>query len=282
MFTVKVKNKLNEVYYLTQSTDRYVVTEILGLTPPNVNLSISVIHGNDGESLTYSRIEKRNIVISIRLRGNIEENRQRLYRIFPLKSECVVYFKNKNRDVKISAYVESIECNIFSVKEQSQVSLICPDPYFQSVNDTAEVFAESTAGFEFPFSISSAGIEFSGINAKSQVTVLAGDTATGGIIEFYAEGTAVNPKITNLTNGQYFGVNTELETGDKLVIDTNTGSKTVTLYHNGTETNLLSQRISGSKWIVFESGENALSYSADSGYSNLRVTVSSNIKYIGV
>ena len=282
MFTLKVKNNLNEMYYLTQRTDTYVITEILGLTPPNVSLATSVIHGKDGESLTYSRIEKRNIVISIRLRGNIEESRQKLYRIFPQKSECVLYFKSRNRDVKISAYVESVECNIFSEKERVQISLICPDPYFQSVNGTTEVFTESTAGFEFPFSISSAGIEFSRITSKSQVTVIAGDTATGGIIEIFAEGTAVNPTVTNHTNGQYFGLNVELETGDRLVIDTNTGNKTAILYRNGTETNLLSNRTAGSQWIVFEAGENTISYSADSGYSNLRVAVSSNIRYIGV
>ncbi|MDE7094681.1 MAG: phage tail family protein, partial [Oscillospiraceae bacterium] len=132
MFTLKIENTRGEIFELTNNEQDYAIVGVSGLTRPDttVNTSSGV---SDGEYYNSSKVGMRNIVIDILLRGDIETNRQRLYRIFPLKTACTVYFKNYNRDVKIKGYVEVLDGDLFVEQEQIQISIICPQPYFESL-----------------------------------------------------------------------------------------------------------------------------------------------------
>ena len=131
IFTLKIKNYKNEIYELTHDYDHYYVKSISGLTPPptTINTTVSGIH--DGSYYNSSRIQQRNIVITLGLRGDIEANRQHLYSIFPLKKECTVYYQNQNRNLKINGFIETLEADIFVQQEDVQISIICPNPYFE-------------------------------------------------------------------------------------------------------------------------------------------------------
>lgn len=144
MFQLKILNDFDELYEISDDTENYIITEIKGLTPSSATINTSIMSGSDGERFNASRIEKRNIVITIRLRGDIELNRQKLYHIFPQKSELTLFYRNRYRDVKISGYVESIEGDIFTDKEKMQISILCPNPFFEDVNElTAEINQEN-------------------------------------------------------------------------------------------------------------------------------------------
>ena len=86
MFTLKIDNHRGSVTELTHNRGRYAVVGIDGLTRPPTNINTAVAGGIDGSFFNSARVEQRNLVISIILRGDIEANRQALYSIFPLKS----------------------------------------------------------------------------------------------------------------------------------------------------------------------------------------------------
>jgi hypothetical protein len=152
-FTLKIENTKGELFELTHNTKDYVVADIQGLTRTPTAINTSACAGIDGSFFNSARIEQRNIVIDLILRGDIEGNRQRLYRIFPAKTPCTVYFKNWNRDVKIKGYVETLEGDIFAVREQMRISIICPKPYWQDMQTIYTEMSNIVNRFSFPFSI---------------------------------------------------------------------------------------------------------------------------------
>ena len=152
-FTLKIQNTKGEIFELTHNTRDYVVADVQGLTRPPTTINTSACAGIDGTFFNSARMEQRNIVIDLILRGDIEGNRQRLYRIFPAKTPCTVYFKNWNRDVKIKGYVETLEGDIFAVREQMQISIICPKPFWQDMQTIYTELSSMVNRFKFPFSI---------------------------------------------------------------------------------------------------------------------------------
>ena len=70
IFTLKIKNYKNEIYELTHDYEHYYVMSVSGLTPPvtTINTTVSGIH--DGSYYNSSRVQQRNIVITVGLRGN--------------------------------------------------------------------------------------------------------------------------------------------------------------------------------------------------------------------
>lgn len=282
MYTLIVENEQGEQLELTHN-ENYDVIEVIGLNPPTAAINTAIVAGFDGSRFNSSRIEQRNIVITLNIRSHIETNRLALYKYFRVKRYIKVYYKNGSRDVYIEGYVESFENNLFGMTQQPQISIICPNPFWKSVNETQVDFSDLLPLFEFPFSITSAGIEFSRINKLTTAYINAGDVATGAIIQFYATADQIlNPTFYNLTTGEYFGLNFDMEAGDVITINTQQGEKSVTLLRNAIKTNILSTRKSGSSWIEFEPGTNEISYEADEGQTNLNVTVTAVQKYEGV
>jgi phage-related protein len=111
----------------------------------------------------------------------------------------------------------------------------------------------------------------------------AGDVATGGIITFTALANGVkNPVFYNRTNGTFFGLTFTMQSGDVITINTQQGEKGVTLLRGGVKTSIVNSRSTGSTWLVFDPGENEISYGAYEGATSLRVTLQSVQKFEGV
>ena len=255
MFTLKIKNFKDETYELTHNYERYYVKSITGLTPPSAVINTSVSGSYDGSFYNSSRLEQRNIVITVGLKGKVEENRQRLYSIFPMKKECEIYFKNRNRDVKIKGYVESIEGDIFTQKEEMQISIICPNPYFETPMSVECEMSRFVPLFEFPFSISKSNpIPFGKILDKPTCNIYNnGDVECGCIITItVSDSLSGNPRITNEVTHEFMqfdGVGFMIN--DVIVIDTNYGKMRATLHRIGLKVNMLRYLTDDSTWIKF-------------------------------
>lgn len=194
-FTLKIENTKGEVFELTHNTKDYVVAGIQGLTRPPTSVNTSACAGIDGSFFNSARMEQRNIVLDLILRGDIEGNRQRLYHIFPAKTPCTVYFKNWNRDVKIKGYVETLEGDIFSVREQMQISIICPKPFWEDMQAVYDELSSIVKRFSFPFSIEEP-IPIAELNGSGGVTIEnKGDVETGFICRITMQ-TKRNPTLT--------------------------------------------------------------------------------------
>ena len=68
IFTLIIKNYKGESYELTHNYERYYVKSITGLTPPSAVINTSVSGSYDGSFYNSSRLEQRNIVITLGLK----------------------------------------------------------------------------------------------------------------------------------------------------------------------------------------------------------------------
>lgn len=282
MLEIKVKNNFGEVLNLSSST-AYTLYKVEGITPPKMNISTSANATSDGDTVNSVRAEKRNIVLYLTIDNDVENNRLKLYRHFPLKKNLTVYCKTDTRDMCIEGKVELIEPALFEQKQAVQISIICPQPYFKAIDDLVTNFAEISSLFEFPFSISNTGKEFSVITNNVRKSIVNnGEFDTGVEIKIFATGEVVNPVIYDAFRRTHIKLNMTLQTNDTVVINTNKGKKSITLIRSGVESNAMGNLAATSKWLQLYVGDNVFTYTADSGSSNLQLTFISSPAYGGV
>ena len=282
MYHLIVENEKGDQLELTNNRS-YDVLEVTGTNPPVSAINTVAVAGMDGSRFNSSRVEQRNIVITLNIHHPIEANRLALYNLFRVKRWVKIYYKNSRRNVYIEGYVESFENNPWTQLQQPQISIICPNPFWLSTVDTTVNFSNSNALFEFPFSIPAEGIEFSTLENLTTGIVNAGEIETGGIIQFIATTNQIlNPKFYNRTTQTFFGLDFDMYQGDVITVNTQQGEKSVTLLRDGVTTNILADRTTGSTWLTFLPGENEVSFGSDEGAANLNVILTITQKFEGV
>ena len=122
----------------------FLIKSITGLGPAKANVNTTEVSTNDGSLFNSARLSQRNIVLDMVFINtvygeSIEDLRQKSYKYFPLKKSVELTIETDNRYVKTTGYVESNEPNIFSSQEGTQISIICPDPYFYSAGEDGKV-----------------------------------------------------------------------------------------------------------------------------------------------
>lgn len=283
MPTVKIENEWNNQLQLTQNEDKWQLISMTGLNPPPANIATSIIPGFDGSRFNSSRLESRNVVITLALKGNVEINRMLLNAIILPKRYIKIYYKNNTLDVYIEGYVDTFEYDIFEQGVIAQASIICTAPYWIDCKENTTVLSSIVNLFEFPFSIPKEGIALSEtlVSASSDV-VNSGTEQTGVTITIDCNHNVLNPTVTNITTQQSMTLNTEIMKGDQIVINTVQGNKYISKYSNDIVTNIINSLDESSQWINLLPGDNMLMISADYGANNMTVTVSMQNRYGGV
>lgn len=300
MFTLKVENKAGSIFELTHDEGNYQIIHIEGLNPPNARINSSEVAGMDGSIFGSSKLEERNVVITIKINGDVETNRLFLYRYFRTKQWCKLYYKNEHRDVYIEGYVETIECDHFELGQQMQVSVICHDPHFKALSEIVTDISQTISAFEFPFSFGGNGasidpdpttddaIPFSEIIQNRVTNVInEGETESGLIIDLVATGTVVNPVIFDANDSsRHMKLAQTMNVGDEIIIDTRKGHKSVVLVSGGVRANIIRKLtpVGGvfPTWFQLAVGDNEFTYSADSGEEFLEIVFRHNLLFEGV
>lgn len=284
MFTLTVENPNGERIRLTQDEGNYQVIRVDGLNPPKANVNTTQIAGMDGGRFKSSYVNMRNVVLQIAINGEVEKNRLRLYSFFGTGKWCKIYYKNDSRNVYCEGYCENIDGSLFEIKEQLQISILCPDPYFKSISEIASDISKEFANFEFPFAIEENGIEFSVIDEHREADVYnPGEITCGAIIRMTAETDGIiNPIIRNADTGEFLGVEVTLNQGDVLEINTNKGQKSVKKYVNSVPQNAINGLMKNSTWFQLAPGISHFFYEADSNEMYLKIEFLHNILYEGV
>jgi phage-related protein len=121
-------------------TDLIQIRNIDGIDPVKASVSTTPFGAIDGASFTGSSVLSRNILLTLHPNPDwknwtYESLRRLLYSYFMPKREVRLVFYSDDMDpVEISGIVESVEVNMFSRDPELIVSIICPDPYFVSIN----------------------------------------------------------------------------------------------------------------------------------------------------
>lgn len=282
MFKLEAINAAGDVLTLTGNT-RYTIRSIDGLLPNSAAIYSSDIAGGDGALYNSSHVETRNIVIAIHPEFPVEENRINLYRFFQLGKQVELYFENDSRNVKITGYTENFDGSLFDQKQLLQISIQCPQPFFEDAEYIIQQVSEILNLFEFPFSIDSVGIPFSEINSERELTIYnTGEVSTGVVITLHATGPVTNPVIYDVTNGGQFALTVEMGNGDEIIINTNRGNKSVFMTSDNERTNIINSMSKDSKFFMVDPGETVFTYNCSAGRDNLQVTFQFSNKYQGV
>lgn len=281
----------------------FLIKSITGLGPAKANVNTTEVSTNDGSLFNSARLSQRNIVLDMVFINtvygeSIEDLRQKSYKYFPLKKSVELTVETDNRYVKTTGYVESNEPNIFSSQEGTQISIICPDPYFYSAGEDGNNvtnFYSIDPMFEFPFSNESLDeplLVFGEIQIKTEgVITYHGDSEIGVMIYIHAIGPATNINIYNTETREVMRINTEkissltgkgIVASDDIVINTAKGEKSITLIREGVSYNILNCLDKNTDWFTLAKGDNIFAFTADSGVTNLQFQVENKVIYEGV
>lgn len=281
----------------------FLIKSITGLGPAKANVNTTEVSTNDGALFNSARLSQRNIVLDMVFINtvygeSIEDLRQKSYKYFPPKKSVELTIETDNRYVKTTGYVESNEPNIFSSQEGTQISIICPDPYFYSAGEDGNNvtnFYSIDPMFEFPFSNESLDeplLVFGEIQIKTEgVITYHGDSEIGVMIYIHAIGPATNINIYNTETREVMRINTEkissltgkgIVASDDIVINTAKGEKSITLIREGVSYNILNCLDKNTDWFTLAKGDNIFAFTADSGVTNLQFRVENKVIYEGV
>lgn len=265
MYTAKIQNALGETLTLTGREAAYQITSIRGLNPPGAAVNISSIAGMDGGVFNSSKLETRNIVITLRINGDVEQNRLNLYRFFKTKESCTFFFKNGSRDVSIDGYIDTFEVDLFQRGQTAQISIVCPQPYFHALDEIIQNSSNVTPLFTFPFTINAGEPVVISSLDDSALVIISNNSETGtGLNVEVNFGEACNLfELKNTTSGEGMKFAYSFEDGDSLLIDTNSGHKSVRLIRGGVVSPLLSALQIGSAFFQLLPGDNVFEYLVD-------------------
>ena len=277
----------------------FVIKSITGLGPGKATINTTEMATNDGSMFNSSRLPSRNIVISLgylwRDAASIEEIRQLSYKYFPIKKEVTLLIETDKRKAEVVGYVESNDPNIFSKDSGSDISIICPNPFFYSTGTNTTVFSGVEGMFEFPFSNESLTeplLEVGDIkNYTEKVITYDGDADIGITITIHAMGDASNISIYNTGTREVMRIDTDklaamtgssIVARDDIVICTEKGKKSINLVREGRTINILNCLTKNSDWFELSKGDNIFAYVAESGSTELQFKVENRIAYEGV
>lgn len=281
MYTLKVRNQYGEVLELTHN-EGYVITDITGIDPPDAVINTTRNAGADGSMFNGAYVDNRQIVITMAINSPAEDNRIKLYKYFKMKNAIRLFYKNSTRDVYIDGYVQHINIQYFDKKQIVQITVFCPNPFFNDVSDNMVEFNAIDSLFEFPFEIVTP-IPFSEITTGEEINVRnLGDVASGMEIKIIVAGTVTNPVMYNVVTNQYFKIMKSFATGDVIVVNTNKKYKKVQLTSEGTTTSIVGNIASGSTWLQIDPGDNIFQITADSNPENIIAFCNTVTQYEGV
>lgn len=301
--TVRVTNYLGESLTLELKNPWDIgiaITKIEGLGPVKADINSTEISSGDGARFNSARIGTRNIVFTFRLLESptVEDSRQKTYKYFPVKTNVSLLFETDNRLCQITGYVESNKPNIFSEEEDTQISIICPNPYFISMENggmNTVVFFGSEPTFEFPFSNESLTdplIIFGNIKLRQEEIVpYDGDSQVGFTIKMHALGEVRQITIYNTKTRESMKIDTDILNeitgsgiiaGDEITISTIKGDKYITLLRDGEEINILNALGKDVDWFQLAKGDNRFAYICEYGAENLEFSINYQTLYEGV
>jgi hypothetical protein len=282
-FSLHLENQSGDRICMTDIANKYMTSNVTGLSPPTGTINTAVYAGMDGSYLNNAFIEKRNIVISFEMRGmNVEERRHQLYKVVKPSRYVKVYYRTAGIDVYAEGYVETCDVTNFGQLVSGQISIICPDIYWYSNNPVYAVYSQINGAFHFPFPESDKPFPIGTYGNTQDIVIENSGEKTGFLIRIEALDDAVTPTIYNADTGEYLQITGELLKGDVITISTKTGHKTVTLTRNGVDSNIINRLVTGSTWLQLSEGRNTFHITAGKNIKNLKITIIHRNAYLGV
>lgn len=262
-----------DVLSLSANPD-FMLTHIDGQTTASSSVSSNVIGGVDGDTVSNMQAEARPLIFDLRIRSgvDVEEAKRRILRVIKLKQNGTVLWEQNNRTVSITGKVERIEMPRWANGIVMQVEMHCEQPFWEDIEAVVEQISEAINLHYFTddptdmLYFTEEGIVIGEYDtSRSKHFFNEGDVSVGLEIEILAFTTVTNPIIYDADNN-FFGVGhgngdkkVVMKSGDKIVITTHRGKKSVTL--NGVS--IFNKIKPNSTWLQLATGDNRFAINSD-------------------
>lgn len=279
MFSFKLENEFNEIVDINDG-EHYFVIDASGITPPSASVFTTKSYNKIGVRYNGSSVDERQIDITIKIMGDIEENRNYLYKWVDTQQKVKIYYQNGLKNVYCEGYVESCDVPLFTDNECFNISIVCPDPYWKALQDIVVLISDVEKQFTFPFAIDEVGIPFSTLKDNTITSINNYASETGIVIDVLVLNDISKLSIKNPLNPTEvieLKAGKTLKKGDHLVIDTTTIPRKITLngvnFLNGVKPNIY--------WFDLKRGVNYFMYETTNN-SDIIMKVKFAEKYLGV
>ena len=282
MFELKLENDKSNIVDINDGIN-YLVTHISGLNPPSAALFTSKSPNRKGSKYNGSTLDERNVIITIKILGDIEVNRNALYEWVDTEQYVKIRYRNGVKNVYCEGYVVDCPIDLFTKNEVFSVAVVCPDSYLKDMNEISIDITSLLKQFTFPFAIGAAGIPFSTIKGSNETSIYNSGAETGLQFKIVCRGDVENLMIYDAKNvSNQFKINTKLLANSIVIVDTETNPKTCKEYRaDGTVVNLL-KFVKNPTWFTLKKGNNKFGYRTDTDESNVEMNIAFTNKYLGV
>lgn len=298
--SVTIINRKDEELVLTLRSPEqsgFFIKKIDGLGAPVGTINTAAYATIDGSRFISSRSNQRNIVFHLGFLDNptIEASRVASYKFFPIKSEVTMIFETDIKKVKIKGRIETNEPEIFSKESGTQISVICPDPYFYGLENHIISFSVLQKLFQFPFSNEDLYIpliHFGDVVVDAQQTIdYIGEVPVGFTMTIDSTGSAGSITVYNLETRESMFIDNDIITsstgsgisaGDQIVITTIKGQKSAILIRDGEQINILNAILGSINWFSLDLGPNPFYYTSEFGGAFLLFNINYKLVYEGI
>ena len=280
-----------EILSLSANEDFYL-THIDGQTSATASVSSNVIGGVDGDTVSNMQAEARPLIFDLRIKSgvDVEEAKRTILRVIKLKQDGKIVWEQNGRTVEITGKVERIEMPRWANGIVMQVEMHCGQPFWEDIEAVVAQISEAINLHYFTDDLTDMlyftedGIVMGEYDTtRSKDFYNEGDVSVGLEIDIIALATVTNPIIYD-ASGKFFGVGygtadkrVVMNAGDKIVITTHRGKKSVTL--NGVS--LFDKIKPNSSWLQLATGGNRYAIdSDDSALDNMAFSLIYKQRYV--
>ncbi|WP_369379296.1 phage tail family protein [Lysinibacillus fusiformis] len=248
----------------------FLLESVEGRGEVDADVQMQTAPYQDGASHVDTLLSTRSLTLNVNLiadnRDDLNLLRHQISSAFnPKTGKGLLVYSNGQTEREIEVVVDgSPAFPVGDAKgnwfQRTAINLIAPDPYWRDVfieNYKLEDFVSNFRfSFHFPVRFATRG--------DSKMLINKGDVPTPIKVEF--RGPVINPKITNLSTGEFIKVNREIPKGYKLILDTSFGNKRVEIIGpDGIVQNAFHYIDLASTFFNLDVGENQFAFITDSG-----------------
>lgn len=277
-----------KLFYVTDGNEKialignqyFDITDIDGFTEGATSISSSTLADSDGDIVNSQRINARDITVTVKFKDgiSIEQAKRYLLKYFKLKKEATLELEYEERTSRLTGYVQSIDIPRFVLGVSAQIGIHCSSPFWEDINALDSMISNVVSLHHWPIHPTEDEPIIMGLLTDSyQAKVVNdGDVDVGMIITITADEEISNPRLLIDRSTEFLEVEITMQKNDELIINTNKGSKSVTL--NGE--NIINKLKVGSTWLQLAVGSNTIVCTNDQGGSGMIVNVRANERYL--
>lgn len=274
--TFKYINELgNEIIF--EYDNGFLINKPVGIDTLSVSVSRASGINQIGDTVQKKKIEPRPITISGIFVGNSQQkNKEKLISVIRPDIKGKFYADDYFLDTVVTISPDTGNRTDFS---KFNFSLLAPYPYWQSKNISKKVLSGLEYRFRLPINFTkpykfaeTIKTKFININNNSQVPV-------PFKVTFSTKSSCTNPKLINVSTGQFLQIKKTMVAGEKIVVDI-THNKTYVL--SSTDGDISGALTLNSNFFRLQIGENVVKPEAEIGRDELEVFIDFATEKVGI